>query len=583
MAQGELESLPDEILRSVCFFLDWHDAISLQSTNRRFRDVANEHLLWKYYCQCSFRYWAVSHHIFSKLADPSFVQWKQLFKYHHEAEIRTISALQGVISSQRARTPKIESIVELGYDAKDALLQSHARASESDDHLARRYWSHVALGCLHRSLAVQEWAALKDGEQQDGSFEKSVGALDLFILDDAREGDIDDIFQRLDDYIDAIRRAHPDIEGQSPQQKAVTTAEYLISNNLVAIPEDREYHNIEHNFLGRALFSQEKNSLPIISVIIYCYVVRQLGLSAAPCGFPLHVHAVVYPPPGVDLEGNDLPSGADRPALYMDPFRSSNPVPVSFLHEQLNFLARQLTSTDHNVFLSASTPRDITIRCARNIVNSLQQSTEPSSGRPIDLVSAHYAALWALILLNTSITPLRHRQHLLLLMHLFLEKFPHDASLVEKHILPLIENPSLSDHAQMCHSVRKADMDAPGRVKPRLGNADVKFKVGQVFRHKRYGYVAVVTGWDGTCDADEEWILRMGVDRLDGGRRQAFYNAFVQEDKSMRYVAGENIEPLPAHEVVPEAFPLEIGKWFKRWDDIKKVFVSNVRDEYPDD
>ena len=253
---------------------------------------------------------------------------------------------------------------------------------------------------------------------------------------------------------------------------------------------------------------------------------RQLGLSAAPCGFPLHVHAVVYPPPGLDLEGNEIPSGTDPPALYMDPFRSSNPVPVSSLHEQLNYLVRHLTSTDHTAFLSASTPRDITIRCARNIVNSLQQSTEPSSGRPIDPVSAHYAALWALVLLNTSITPLR--QHLLLLMHLFVEKFPHDASLVEKYILPLIDNPSLSDHAQMCHSVRMADMDAPGRVKPRLGSPDtghVRFRVGQVFRHIRYGYIAVVTGWDGRCDADEEWIRRMGVDRLDGGRRQAFYHA----------------------------------------------------------
>lgn len=80
----------------------------------------------------------------------------------------------------------------------------------------------------------------------------------------------------------------------------------------------------------------------------------------------------------------------------------------------------------------------------------------------------------------------------------------------------------------MCRSVRMADIDAPGRVKRRLGNPDtghVRFSVGQVFRHRRYGYMAVVTGWDGKCDADEEWIRRMGVDRLDGGRRQAFYHA----------------------------------------------------------
>jgi hypothetical protein len=51
----------------------------------------------------------------------------------------------------------------------------------------------VALGCLHRSLALEEWEALKSGTQKDESFERSVGAFDLFILDEAPEGDLDDV------------------------------------------------------------------------------------------------------------------------------------------------------------------------------------------------------------------------------------------------------------------------------------------------------------------------------------------------------------------------------------------------------
>jgi hypothetical protein len=57
----------------------------------------------------------------------------------HEADLKTLSALKDIISSQTARTPKIEAIVSLGYDSKDALLQSHERAVDFDDHLARRY------------------------------------------------------------------------------------------------------------------------------------------------------------------------------------------------------------------------------------------------------------------------------------------------------------------------------------------------------------------------------------------------------------------------------------------------------------
>jgi hypothetical protein len=51
----------------------------------------------------------------------------------------------------------------------------------------------VTLGCLHRSLAIDEWDALKYGEQKDNLFERAVTALDLFVLDAAPEGDMDDV------------------------------------------------------------------------------------------------------------------------------------------------------------------------------------------------------------------------------------------------------------------------------------------------------------------------------------------------------------------------------------------------------
>lgn len=32
-----------------------------------------------------------------------------------------------------------------------------------------------------------------------------------------------------------------------------------------------------------------------------------------------------------------------------------------------------------------------------------------------------------------------------------------------------------------------------------------------------------------------------------------------------------------------DAFPIMVGKFFKRWDGERNIFVSNVRDEYPED
>lgn len=53
-------------------------------------------------------------------------------------------------------------------------------------------------------------------------------------------------------------------------------------------------------------------------------------------------------------------------------------------------------------------------------------------------------------------------------------------------------------------------------------------------------------------------------------------------------MAEENIILLTAAELeamgdVVERFPIEIGMWFRRFDKDMGLFVSNVREEYPDD
>ena len=52
----------------------------------------------------------------------------------------------------------------------------------------------------------------------------------------------------------------------------------------------------------------------------------------------------------------------------------------------------------------------------------------------------------------------------------------------------------------------------------------------------------------------------------------------------MRYVAEENIEIIkPDISMIPPTLVVLAGKYFKRFDSEKWRFVSNVRDEYPDD
>lgn len=53
------------------------------------------------------------------------------------------------------------------------------------------------------------------------------------------------------------------------------------------------------------------------------------------------------------------------------------------------------------------------------------------------------------------------------------------------------------------------------------------------------------------------------------------------EDRSVRYVAEENISIVP-QDLDPKLMALA-GQHFKRWNEAAKVFVSNIEDEYPDD
>jgi len=159
---------------------------------------------------------------------------------------------------------------------------------------------------------------------------------------------------------------------------------------------------------------------------------------------------------------------------------------------------------------------------------------------------------------------------------------PWDAALIQQHITPLFHDyPEYDQLLEILEYARTRDRARPPPIR-RSGEAgsNVKYRIGQVFKHKRYGYEGVIVKWDTSCDATDTWINQMGVDNLDGGRYQCFYTILV-DDKSSRYVAEENIDPVDDK---PSAALMSIaGRYFRRWDPEMKRFISNIKDEYPDD
>lgn len=453
---------------------------------------------------------------------------------------------------------------------------------------------------------------MKSAEEDATSFERPLAALDLFILEERADGDTEDvsypssvltalcllskIFTRLDSYAASVRTAHPEIDELAPRQKAILIADHLLNNRWTGIQGDRHYHSLDHMFLGVSLFSGNRNSVPLVSAVIYCYVARQFNLRAAPCSYPFHVHALVQPPEGLDLDGNPLPesSGAEEGVpsklthLYMDPFNNSQPIPLSVLETQLRFIAPTSTAAQTASYLSAASPRDLTIRTAHNILSSPSHFSGPPL-HPIHPNLATYAALFSLVILPSTPTahPAQLRQHLAVLTQHFLEYFDLDIHLFETRLLPLTNTlPDARAYRSLISQLKESDHESrPPKYRSEPHNFVVKYSVGQIFRHRRRGYLAVIYGWDPYCRMQEQWITMNQVDRLPNGRNQPFYNVLV-EDESTRYVAEENVVLLSPGEIGEEhvnAFPIEIGKWFKRYDAETGTFVSNVRDEYPED
>ncbi|KAL4801880.1 Hemimethylated DNA-binding protein YccV like-domain-containing protein [Aspergillus unguis] len=576
-----LHELPEEILYNILLYCNVPDSIAVGSSARRFRGVTNEPLLWRHYCLTHFKYWAQEHDMPTKLSSAiSTVDWKALYITRHLVDRSTNRILDSILTSQIGRIEKFQSIVNFGYDAKDTLLRNISIDSCADDYLARRYYAKTLLTSLHRSIAIPEWTRLSHGYAV--SLANAVGAFDLF-LPETRFGNFDEIHSRLDEILSGLLVEYPHIHSLSPRRKASTIAAFLRARNLTGIDSARGYHCLEHNFLGIALDDPGHNSLPLISAVIYCHVAQMVGLNARPCGFPFHVHVIINPPPGSDVDGNTMSTDMLGEPIYMDPFRSHQETPTSDLRAQLSFLGA--SPIEQSAFMGESMTSEIVIRCSKNILNSVQRAGQLPGGSwgSVDTGCARYAALWSFLLFSNPLRPAELRHHLLWLMELVATDFPFDIYLVEKYIASIFHGTLEFGHImESIHVIRAVD-EIPKQVKRRSSqHSGVAYHVGQVFRHRRYDYTAIITGWDAECGAGEQWMRRMGVDHLQSGRHQSFYHVIV-EDKSVRYVAEENIQLItPVISELPPTLVAVAGKYFKRWDRRTREFVSNIMDEYPD-
>ena len=208
---SSLETLPDELVQHLLHYVPPEDILrNFSPLSKRLHRVAQEPLLWRYYCRTTFKYWNADHRLQEKLGHPVHnVDWKGLFLLRLRRNARAAVLLDGIVASRVSRMQKIEQICRFGYDVKDFLLSQCQVDDSAEDVLARRHYACTTLDSIHRGIAIAEWAKYQKHEAQHFDektsyreqlncgmeLERALAAFDMFMLHD-NEGDLNEV--RLD-------------------------------------------------------------------------------------------------------------------------------------------------------------------------------------------------------------------------------------------------------------------------------------------------------------------------------------------------------------------------------------------------
>ncbi|KAI9743282.1 MAG: hypothetical protein M1818_003128 [Claussenomyces sp. TS43310] len=539
-----ISDLPDEILQLILHYVPPEDTLrNIQRVCRRLTRVSNEPLLWRYHCHVQFKYWDPKHRIGQKFKGSVVnVDWKKLYLYRQNVESQTTSALNGILDTQTSRIQKYEHINKFGYDAKDTLLRHCLADDAAEDVLARRYYSTSVLDHIHRAKALEEWWNLSQGFHVP--LERALGAFDMFIIHD-QHGDLVEISDLFDGLASKIRQDHPNVDELSPRHRALAIAHFLKEHDLTGINHHYQYRDLQNNYIGIALQDPEHPSLPLISVAIFCSLAQRFGLDAHCCGFPSHVHAVVYIPPSGYVHSTSNEPAEPSP-IYLDPWRTDVEVPIEHLRTQL--IAYGIRQADFSRFLGATSTAAILLRTSRNILATVHEfrgldGGTDNTGHPTirlhanpfaDMDNAFYSALWANFLLHSPsfmrADPVDQIQFTPMILERFERLYPMDAALIERYVCPPTRSMAAIDHWELFETLRVVrvgdSMPKQVRLRDSVSSGDkVKHKIGQVFRHRRYAYTAIITGWDVECSMNSEWMQHNRIDTLDNGRHQSFYHA----------------------------------------------------------
>ena len=640
-----IDRLPSELIQHILLFTNVNDLVSCAAVSKQFHGlVGSAQPVWRCHCIQEYHFWHPKHDFRQRLHEPQrATNWRNLFIERKKIDRKLQETLSEIIDSRAGRLRKSAFLVQYGYDAKDFLLRQLDEMSSTEDHLARTWWSEKILCQIQRRTALQTWAAVRDGDPHV-SLERALACVDLFIVPGAPETPeqveehLDRIAERFKAELDKKSEAQATSTCRrtslSLKRKALLLVSFLRRHDLLGLgtnSNETVYRSLRNNLISFALCQKDHSSLPLVSTVIYCAVARRLGLEAHPVNYPGHIHAIVFPKQDSIVNLNDEPVHYSRSRdlsddsyyLYLDPFNHDKEEEYAVLNTPL--LGRLPVSEVWKLLGPCTNITDILTRTANNLQNAREITDDyhdlihldpdhvpgfiPPSvldayrhlQRPIEIggskISLHCHNMLQILLARVP-------DHSI--MRAILEvQFEQtvDVQTVNEILLPLIPTDS-EERVRVESHLRQFRIEDEILPTPKLrreinnisreATQHPVHKVGTYFEHKKYHYKGIVVGWDSHCAQNETWMYRMGVDRLLRQRKQPFYPV-VDHCGNNRYVAEENIRPLGRWQYawavgkdMERVVPLDgimkfAGEFMRRWDPETERFVSNVREEYPDD
>ncbi|KAI0079618.1 hypothetical protein K474DRAFT_1658979 [Panus rudis PR-1116 ss-1] len=565
--------------------------------NSQTRTAASTSLLWKPHYQHRYVHCVEARERERRKALGG--DWRLLYIQRRLLDRHALYILGQLRDDRTGRHERVRRLAELSFDIWDVLRQeeqlplpycllggaaltvpqdAYDNRLAEENVLPRKFWAGTALGIIARRHNIQLWNEVFQINGNSISFEDALAS-----LSSAFDFSIQEITMKLEGIYEQCRemlvQSNVCLDPRNPAydiwdlcikiRSVLREMGFCLATGLHF---NRPLTQFPHNFLQEG----HRQTIPMSLVYVFVAMARRLGIRAFPMNFPGAVQAYI--------ESSD-PTGED---IILDvcsehpPIRASN---IDDLRALSPYHFTTMPSADADATRPAG-PAAMLLRAFNNILIFIrfERMHLESSGTPPE---TQENAIYIVELCRSLHTPD------IQMLPVPPEGKPLDASAVLLDgLCPHLEQGIRATFESYCH--KRIEMDDKTESRTREPNVQqAEWFVGMVFRHVEYKYTGYITGWDSNCEASEEWIARMGVDRLGFGRHQPFYTA-VADDGQTRYVAQENIQPIMpiCSGKVMELFDISRSSFSRYFtgiadDDTEKPgrlsLSKELQDLYPDD